>query len=96
MKSVDPASLFVSWQLPVKKNSNEAITGYVILYARDGSDDNDNNMILNVPNDTTELSLSGLYACAKYSVTLAAVNTNGTGQFSNPVMATSGEDSESN
>ena len=79
----------------MKTNSNEAITGYVVMYARDGSDEIVDTMILNVPNDTT-ITLPGLLACTKYSVTVAAVNANGTGPFSNPVIASSGEDSELN
>ena len=71
---------------------NRPITSYVIQYARVGSDD---NMILNVPNGT-ELAISGLFACVEYSVTVAAVNAKGTGPFSKPMTATSGEDSELN
>ena len=52
-------------------------------------------MIVNVPNDTN-LAISGLFACAEYSVTVAAVNANGTGPFSKPTLKTSGEDSELN
>ena len=52
-------------------------------------------MILNIPNDTN-LTISGLFACAEYSVTMAALNARGTGPFSKPVIATSGEDSELN
>ena len=48
-------------------------------------------MIINVPNDTT-LTISGLFAYVEYSVTVAAVNANGTGPFSKPVIAMSGED----
>ena len=66
---------------------NGSITGYVVQYARVESDD---NMIVNVFDNT--LTLSGLFACAKYSVTVAAVNANGTGPFSKPVIAISGED----
>ena len=82
----------MSWQSPLQINCNGPITGYLIQYARVGLDD---NMIINVPNDTN-LSLSGLYACAKYSVTMAAVNANGAGPFSKPVIESSGEDSELN
>ena len=74
-------------------NCNGSITGYVIQYARVGSDD---NMIMNVSNGTTSETISGLFACVKYSVTVAAVNAKGTGPFSNPVLANSGEDSELN
>ena len=87
----DPASLKVSWQPPLENNCNGPITGYVIQYARVGSDD---KMIMNVPNGTT-LTISGLYAHVDYSVTMAAVNAKGTGPFSKPVVATS-EDSKLN
>ena len=50
---------------------------------------------MNIPNDTT-LTISGLFAYVEYSVTVAAVNDNGTGPFSKPVVATSGEDSKLN
>ena len=93
--NADPASLQVTWQPPLKTSSNEAITGYVIVYARGGSDEIVDTMILNVPNETT-ITLLGLLACTEYSVTVAAVNANGTGPFSNPVTGTSGEDSELN
>ena len=79
----------VSWQPPMEINHNEPITGYVIQYARVGSHD---NMIVNVPD--TKLSISGLFAYAEYSITVAAVNANGTGPFSKPRLETSGEDSE--
>ena len=72
-------------------NSNWPITGYVIQYARVESLD---NMIVNVPDNT--LSISGLFASAEYSVTVAAVNAKGTGPFSKPVIAISGEDGELN
>ena len=62
----------------------------MIQYGRVGSDDTG---IVNVPSDTT-LTISGLQAYADYSVIMAAVNTNGTGPFSKPIVATSGEDSE--
>ena len=83
----------MSWQPLSERNSNEPITGYVIQYGRVGSDD---NMIENVPSGTTSTTISGLHACTEYSVTVAAVNANGTGPFSNPVVVTSGKDSELN
>ena len=84
----DPGSLIVSWQPPLEDNCNGPITGYVIQYARVGLND---NMIENVPNGTT-LTIPGLFAHVEYSVTMAAVNAKGTGPFSKPVVATSGED----
>ena len=88
VSSDDPGSLIVSWQPPLERNCNGSITGYVIQYGMVGSDD---NMIVNVPNETT-LAIPGLFAHVEYFITMAAVNANGTGPFSKPVVATSGED----
>ena len=85
----------VSWQPPSEQDFNGSITGYVIQYTRVGSHTSDDTMIVNVPDDTN-LVIPGLFACAEYSVTVAAVNANGTGPFSKPVVETSGEDGELN
>ena len=90
--SVDPASLEVSWQPPLEINHNGPITGYVIQYTRVGSSDMKSE---NVNSGTTH-TISGLVAYVDYSVIVAAVNVNGTGPFSNPVVGRSGEDGESN
>ena len=82
----------VSWQPPIEINHNGVITGYMIKYARVGSDD---IMIMNVPNQTT-CKISKLFPFTEYSVTVAAVNANNTGPFSKPVVGTSGEDGELN
>ena len=45
----------------------------------------------------TVITISGLVAYVNYSVTVAAMNINGTGPFSDPpVVGRSGEDSELN
>ena len=90
--SVNPASLEVSWQPPLEINHNGPVTGYVIQYTRVGSND---TMSENVNSATTH-AISGLSAYVNYSVIVAAVNVNGTGPFSNPVVKISGEDGESN
>ena len=90
--SVNPASLEVSWQPPLEIDHNGPITGYVIQYTRVGSSD---IMSENVNSGTTH-TISGLVAYVDYSVIVAAVNVNGTGSLSNPMMETSGEDSELN
>ena len=77
----------------MENNNNKPITGYVIQYARVGLDD---KMIMNVSSGTTPTTIAGLHAYAEYLVKVAAVNAKGTGPFSNPVRATSGEDSELN
>ena len=82
----------VSWQPPIEFNHNGVITGYMIKYARVGSDD---IMIMNVPNQTT-CKIPKLFPCTEYSVTVAAVNANGIGPYSKPVEAISGEHGELN
>ena len=88
--SVNPASLMVSWDPPPMIDHNGPIT-YMIQYTRDASGD-----MMNVNSETTQYTISGLVAYVDYSVTVAAVNVNGTGPFSNPVVQRSGEDSELN
>ena len=67
------------------------ITGYVIQYIKDGSQDMIND-IRNISGTTH--TISGLVAQAKYSVKVAAMNVDGTGPFSESVIKSSGEDSE--
>ena len=88
--SVDPASLMVAWQPPPPIDHNGPITGYVIRYTRVGSSD---MMSVNVTS-VTAYTISGLPASTEYSVTIAAMNVNGTGPFSIPVEGRSGEDRE--
>ena len=89
--SVNPASLMVSWDPPPPIHHNGPIT-YMIQYNRDGTSI---MMSANVNSGTTD-TISGLVAYVDYSVTVAAVNGNGTGPFSNAVVRRSGEDSELN
>ena len=89
--SVVPASLNVSWQLEMIHH-NGPIT-YMIQYTRVGSSD---MMSVTVNSGTTQYTISGLVAFVNYSVTVAAVNVNGTGPPSNPMLGRSGEDSELN
>ena len=86
----DPASLIVSWDPPLEINHNGVITGYVIDYTRVGS----NDMMSVNGNSGTTYTISGLVAYVNYSVIVAAVNVNGTGNFSNRMVGRSGEDGE--
>ena len=90
--SIDPASLKVSWEPPMESH-NVPITGYVIQYVKDGTQE--------MTNDTKNISgtthiISGLDACAEYSVKVAAMNDDSIGPFSEPVVEISGEDSKFN
>ena len=82
----NPASLNVSWQIPIPKDRNGLITGYMINYTRVGS----NNTMSVVTNGTTH-TISELSAFVNYSVIVAAMTVNGTGQFSDAVIGRSGK-----
>ena len=86
--TTDPASLRVSWQPPLESH-NVPITGYVIKYFKDGSQD----MLKDVKNIRgTTHTISGLVACTKYSVKVAATDDDRTGPFSELMEEISGED----
>ena len=89
--SVNPSSLMVSWQPPPPIDHNGPITGHVIRYTRVGSSD---MMSVIINSGTTEYIISRLVAYVDYSVTVAAMNVNGTGPLSNPMVNRSGENSE--
>ena len=89
--SVDPASLRVSWELPLERDRNGPITAYVIQYTRVESSD---MTIVMVNNRTTHTTISELVAYVDYSVIVGAINVNGTGPFSDAVVGRSGEDSK--
>ena len=79
---VNSTTLTVSFSPPPIIDQNGKLTGYVIRYNGEvGSGD-----IKSVTSTTTNLFLSRLNMLVSYSVTVAAVNGNGTGPFSNPVM----------
>ena len=94
MKSTDPASLTVSWQPPLDINHKVPITDYKIQYSKDGSQDEIND-IVNVASGNTH-TISGLVACTKYSVKVAAINDGRIGPFSESVVEISGEDGKLN
>ena len=88
VESVNPASVMVSWQPPIRIDRNGPIVGHVIQYTRVGSSD---MMSVNVTSGTTH-TISGLVAYVNYSVIVAAMTVNGTGPFSDPpVVGRSGE-----
>ena len=87
--SINPASLMVSWQPPLEIHHNGPITVYVIEYTKVGSGV---IMRVNVASGTTAHTVSGLVAYVDYSVIIVAVNANGTGPRSDPLVERSGED----
>ena len=90
--SINPASLKVSWQPPLQSH-DIPITGYVIQYIKDGSQDTIKDIKNN--NGTTH-TISGLVPYTKYLVKVAAINGDRTGPLSEPMIELSGEDGEFN
>ena len=88
---VPRASLNVSWQPPPPIDHNGAITGYIIQYTRVGSSD---PMTMNVSSVTRQVTIPSLTAFVNYSVTVATVNSAGTGRFSDAMVVRSGQDGE--
>ena len=76
-----------SFKPPPIIDHNGQLTGYVIRYNRVGSSNNKN---VTTKHTRTTISLSQLDEFANYSVTVAAVNVNGTGPFSDPVVQVTG------
>ena len=87
LTTVNPASLNVSWQPPLDIDHNGLITDYVIQHTRVGSSV---KTIETVTNKVT-YTISGLDAYVDYSVMVAALNINGSGPFSDPVVGRSGD-----
>ena len=89
LATVNPASLNVSWQPPLDIDHNGLITGYVIRYTRVGSV----SVIRTIETVTNKITytISGLVVHVNYSVMVAALNVNGTGPFSDPVVGRSGD-----
>ena len=89
--SVIPASLNVSWQPPPAIDQNGMIINYIINYTEVKVDA---TVSMSFASGTTMI-IPGLAAHVNYSVVIAAINVNGTGEFSSPpVVESSGEDSK--
>ena len=93
--STNPASFKVSWQPPLETLCTLPITGYMIKYFKDGLEDGIKDVKNVNVTSTTTYTISGLIPCAKYSVQVAAMNSNRIGPFSEPVVEIL-EDSELN
>ena len=78
----------VSWQPPPLIDYNGPLIGHVIQYSRVGSSD---TFSVNVTSGNTYI-ITGVVAFVNYSMRVAAINDNGTGPSSNPMVQLSGED----
>ena len=76
---VNSTTLKVSFSPPPIIDHNGLLTGYVIRFNRIGS-----GVTKSVTTTTTTIFISGLEKFVNYSITVASMNANGTGPFSNP------------
>ena len=84
--AVDPSSLRVTWQQPPEIDHNGPLTGYQIRYGQVGTSTS------TVSAGSTSYTLTGLTPYVRYTVQVAAVNSDGIGPFSSSLMSLSGQD----
>ena len=87
---VNPSSLRVSWQAIPEIDHNGQLD-YVIEYTRSGT----SSEMVTVDSNVTARTITGLVPFVPYSVRVAGMTVNGTGQSSNFIRTVSGEDGES-
>ena len=88
--SAHPQSLSISWDPPPEIDQNGPITGYVIRYSRVGS----NVTMDEIVTSGSTYTITKVLPFVNYSVDIAAMNVNGTGPYSDPVIELSGHESK--
>ena len=78
-------SVTVQWGEVPCIDQNGAITGYSVQYGVEGSGNTENMTVSGA--STTQTTISGLNPSTTYSIQVAAVNSAGTGVYSDPEMA---------
>ena len=86
--SAHPGALNVSWDPPPEIDQNGPITGYVIRYSRVES----NITMDEIITSGSIYRITELLPFVNYSVEIAAINVNGTGPYSDPVIGLSGHE----
>ena len=89
MITLHPGALNISWEPPPEIDQNGPLT-YVVEYSDIEAGTTESVIIFS----GTTIVLSALDPFDDYSVRVAARTVNGTGNFSDPVMETSGHDGE--
>ena len=79
------SSIIVSWEDVPCQHRNGDIVGYVVEYRKNGAIQEGQTQEMIVMVDGQAITLDDLEPLAEYSIMVAAVNSNGTGQFSEPV-----------
>ena len=79
---VTSSSITVQWGPVDCREQNGDITGYSVRYGVQGSGEESRN----VPGNPRMYQITGLRQSTTYSIEVAAVNSNGTGPYSTPVV----------
>ena len=81
---VQSKSLTIEWDKVATSHQNESITGYRLRYS---TSDGINYAIINITGEEDkQYTLTELTPYIKYSVQVAAVNDEGTGPYSEPIL----------
>ena len=87
---IQPTEVSLRWREVPCIQQNGLITGYVLrYYATCGADRGQQNMPVVITGDIEKMGstqIEGLTPNAEYALQVAAVNVNGTGPFSEPVI----------
>ena len=84
---VTSSSITVHWGEVPCIHQNGVITGYSVQYGVMGSGDTPQTMAVDGA-DTTQTTIGDLMSSTTYSIQVAAVNSEGTGVYSDPITAT--------
>ena len=79
------SSIIVSWREVSCQHRNGEITGYVVEYKTSATRQRRQTQEMIVMVDGQATIINDLKPLTEYSIMVAAVNSNGTGQFSEPV-----------
>ena len=85
VSEVTSSSITVQWGAVDCIHRNGDITGYSVRYGVQGSAVGDRTVEMVSGGDTTQTTISGLTPSTTYSIEVAAVNSAGTGVYSNAV-----------
>ena len=83
--TITASSITVLWQEVTCLGRNGDITGYLVHTMRTGK----RGTVVEVASNVMEVTVSGLYMATEYTVQVAAVNSVGTGPYSDPLEITS-------
>ena len=87
-------SITINWELVPCEHRNGDITGYSVRYGEMGTNMTDTTVLNITGASVTEATISNLTLSTTYSIQVAAVNSAGTGVFSNATLVKTVEESQ--